>query len=468
MILPASDNRSREKSMRQKKLFTPLALPIYFFAGAIFAGAAILASPVSARDAQISFLDALFTATSAACVTGLTVVDTGTAFSPFGQHVILALMQLGGLGIMTYTSLIFYLWRRRVSITDRIAVGQSLLHDPTFSLGAFLTRVAIVVFAIEAFGALALMVLDPVGFTPYSAAFHAVSAFCNAGFSLFPDSLMRYKANLGVNLVFVVLITSGGLGFAVLIEVYRVVRDRIRYRGKASGRPRLSWHARTVLKTSLFLVVAGAVLIYIGEYPEERHGIVFLEKLTTAVFASVTCRTAGFNTLDTGIMADASLLIMILLMFIGGSPGSCAGGVKTTTFRALVSFFNSQIRGRRQTVIGRYALDEGTINKAITLAVFAATIILVAMLILCFTEGAAEPHPEAKGRFLEILFETVSAFGTVGLSTGLTAKLSVIGKCVITALMFIGRLGPILFLSVLQNFQQRPRYSWPEKSMLVG
>lgn len=468
MILPATGDRARNESMQHKKYLTPLALPIYFFAGAILAGAAILASPASARGDALSFLDALFTATSAACVTGLTVVDTGTAFTPFGQNVILALMQLGGLGIMTYTSLIFYLWRRRVSITDRIAVGQSLLHDPTFSLGAFLTRVAIVVFAIEAFGALALMALDPVGFTPYSAVFHAVSAFCNAGFSLFPDSLVRYKANLGVNMVFVTLITVGGLGFAVLIELYRTLRDRVRYRGKPGGRPRLSWHVRTVLKTSLFLVVAGTVLIYIGEYPEERHGIDLVEKIATSVFASVTCRTAGFNTMNTGIMADASLLIMILLMFIGGSPGSCAGGLKTTTFRALVSFFNSQIRGRSQTVIGRYALDEGTINKAITLSVFAATIILVAMLILCFTEGAAEPHAEAKGLFLEILFETVSAFGTVGLSTGLTAKLSVVGKCVITALMFIGRLGPIMFLSVLQNIQQRPRYSWPEKTMMIG
>ncbi len=453
--------------MPQKKFLAPLALPIYFFAAAIGLGAGLLASPASSTGQPVSWLDALFTATSAACVTGLTVVDTGTAFTPFGQNVLLALMQLGGLGIMTYTSLIFYLWRRRVSISDRIAVGQSLLHDPAFNLGRFLTRMAIVVFAIEACGAFALFILDPKGFSPYSAVFHSVSAFCNAGFSLFPDSLMGYRDDIGVNIVFMALITAGGLGFAVLIEIYRALRDLLTRR-PARMRNRLSWYARTVLGVSLALSAAGAVLIFIGELPEHESSGGLASRVLSAVFASVTCRTAGFNTLDTGTMADASLLIMILLMFIGGSPGSCAGGVKTTTFWALLCFAGSKMRGRRQTVAGRFALDEETVNKAITLAIFASTLILLSLLVLCFTEGAATPHPQAKGRFLEILFEAVSAFGTVGLSTGLTPKLSTVGKIIITILMFIGRLGPILFLSVLQNFQQRPRFSWPEKTMMVG
>ena len=188
--------------MWHKKLFAPLALPIHLFAGAILCGAFLLCQPVSCQGRPISFLDALFTATSAACVTGLAVVDTGTAFTRFGQTVILALIQLGGLGIMTFSTLIFYLWRRRVSLTDHIAVGQSLLHAAAFHLGRFLVRMAAATAFIEAVGAVALHMLDPQGFAPYSAVFHSISAFCNAGFGLFPDNLMGYAASPGVNLVF--------------------------------------------------------------------------------------------------------------------------------------------------------------------------------------------------------------------------------------------------------------------------
>ncbi len=448
--------------MRSKKLLSPLLLPIHFFLLAIAVGTALLMSPPAAKGAPADFLDAMFTAVSAACVTGLAVLDT-SSFTRFGQSVILALIQLGGLGVMTYTSLVFYLWRRRVSLVDRIAVGRSLLHDPTFSLGGFLTRMVLVTFSIEAAGALVLLALDPVGFAPFSAVFHSVSAFCNAGFSLFPDSLEHYRTNIPVNLTFMILITCGGLGFAVLIELYRAFRARL---SNTSGAG-LSRYARTVLGTSAFLVVGGAVLIYIDQAPE-AHGVNMVERVLTSLFASVTCRTAGFNTLHTGLMAEASLVIMMLLMFIGGSPGSCAGGVKTTTFRALVAFSTARIRGRRQAVVGGAALDEETVNKAVTLLVFAAGIILVALLVLCWTEGAASSHARSTGRFLEILFETVSAFGTVGLSTGLTPELSPWGKTVVALLMFIGRLGPVFFISALQEIQDPPRFDYPETGMLVG
>jgi trk system potassium uptake protein TrkH len=456
--------------MWHKKLFAPLALPIHVFAAAIFIGAGLLCQPISCTGEPVSFLDALFTATSAACVTGLTVTDTGTTFTRFGQTVILALIQLGGLGIMTFSTLIFYLWRRRVSLADHIAVGQSLLHDASFHLGRFLVRMLVVTLFIEAVGALALYLFDPVGFAPFSAVFHAVSAFCNAGFGLMADNLMGYAGSPGVNLVIMWLIVSGGLGFAVLIEGYRVVRSRLFGGNGPSGRHlALSWYARVVFTVSAFLVFAGGAMIYCGEFLGGRYGeLSGLDRVVAALFQSVSCRTAGFNTIDIGRMADASLVIMILLMFIGGSPGSCAGGIKTTTFRVLVAFGRAKMFGRKQSVVGRYAVDEDTVDRAVTLTIFAAGLVLCSVLLMCFTEGAVAPHVEAGGRFLEILFEVVSAFGTVGLSTGITAGLSPAGKLVIIMLMFVGRLGPILFLSVLQGFEEPLRYRWPEQSMMIG
>lgn len=456
--------------MWHKKLFAPLALPIHVFAGAIVVGAFLLCQPVSCRGGEVSFLDALFTATSAACVTGLTVVDTGSRFTLFGQTVILALIQLGGLGVMTFSTLIFYLWRRRVSLADHIAVGQSLLHDTSFHLGRFLTRMVLVTAVIEAVGALGLYVLDPVGFAPYAAVFHSISAFCNAGFALRDDNLVAYVGSPGVNIVIMWLIVSGGLGFGVLIEGYRVLRSRLRWWARRDVRPlRLTWHSRTVFTVSAALIVVGAGMIFFGEFLGERYSELSLaEKAMAALFQSVTCRTAGFNTLDIGRMADASLVIMVFLMFIGGSPGSCAGGIKTTTFAVLCAFGKSRMFGRRQAVIGRFAVDEAGIDRAVTLTVVAGALVLGAVLLLCFTEGAVAPHVESGGRFLEILFEVVSAFGTVGLSTGITPDLTPAGKLVITVLMFIGRLGPILFLSVLQGFQEPLRYRWPEQSMMIG
>ncbi|QAZ65788.1 TrkH family potassium uptake protein [Solidesulfovibrio carbinolicus] len=454
-----------------KKIFTPLALPIHFFAAAIFLGAGLLCQPISCVGEPVSFLDALFTATSAACVTGLTVVDTGTAYSRFGQTVILALIQLGGLGIMTFSTLIFYLWRRRVSLADHIAVGQSLLHDASFHLGRFLVRMAAVTAFIEAVGAIALYAFDPAGFGPFSAVFHSISAFCNAGFGLRPDNLVAYAGNPGVNCVIMWLIVSGGLGFAVLIEGYRVVKDRLVILVTAPGRRplALSWQARTIFGVSAFLIFAGAAMIACGEFLGGRYGeLSLLDKAMAALFQSVTCRTAGFNTIDIGRMADASLVIMILLMFIGGSPGSCAGGIKTTTFRVLVAFGRAKMFGRKQSVVGRYAVDDGTVDRAVTLTIFALVLVLASVLLMCFTEGAVAPHVEAGGRFLEILFEVVSAFGTVGLTTGITASLTPAGKLVIIMLMFVGRLGPILFLSVLQGFEEPRRYRWPEQGMMIG
>ncbi len=421
-----------------------------------------------APGASVSFLDALFTATSATCVTGLIVVDTATVYSRTGHVVIMALFQLGGLGIMTYSSLIFYLWRRRVSLVDKIAVGQSLLHDPSFDLGRFLLIMLGFTLVIELGGAALLHLFSPQQFDLFTALFHSISAFCNAGFSTFSDNLVQFQANLGVNVVIMSLIVLGGLGFSVIMEVIRTAR-RSTLRQLVRAFHGMTGHSRVVIRVSFWLIVVGAALLFLGESslhaeapgPERNN-------LLTALFQSISCRTAGFNTVDIAGMTDVSLLFMICLMFIGGSPGSTAGGIKTTTFRVLLAYSVAKFKGREQAVIGRFAVDTESLNKALTLLLFAFAIVGGATLALCYTEMAGQPHSSVHGLFLDILFEVVSAFGTVGLSAGLTSHLTTVGKSVVILLMFIGRLGPILFLSVMQHIQEKPHYSWPEESMLIG
>ena len=398
-----------------KKFISPAFLPVYFFAATILSGGALLHMSVSQTGTPVSWIDAMFTSVSATCVTGLAVVDTGTVYSTFGQAVIAVLIQIGGLGVMTYTSLVFYLWRRRVTLTDRIAVGQSLLGDPGFHLGRFLIQVVVVCLGIETAGAVALRLLDmEAGW--FGAFFHAISAFCNAGFSLYPDNLMRFAGNLPVNLVFMALIFLGGIGFYVLVELPGFLGSLVGIR-PANGA--LSWQSSLVIRTSLWLILIGWSVFFLIE--ERQDGM--YTALLQSLFQSVSARTAGFNTMDIGIMTDTSLFVFILLMVIGGSPGSCAGGIKTTTLRVLIGFAASQVKGRDQVVVAGSGVDAATLNKAVTLTIFAFVLILVSVFILTVTEGANVSHQLVHGKFIELFFEAASAFGTVGLSTGLTPRL---------------------------------------------
>ncbi len=450
--------------MKIRLRISPYAYPIIFFAIVILGGASLLHMKFSLNKGPISWVDAIFTATSATCVTGLVVVDTGTFFTKIGQTIIICLIQIGGLGIMTITSLIFYLWSRRISLTDRIAVGQGLLHDPTFSLGGFLIKVVIMTFSIESIGATLLYLHASHKITLFSAIFHSISAFCNAGFSLYSDNLMRFRNDIVVNFVIMSLIVLGGLGFSVLQELFYYFKNRLK-----NKKQRLSWHTYVVLSTTFYLIIGGSLVIFLAEYAGHNLPSSPLESFLMSMFQSVTCRTAGFNTVNIGTMTNVSLFTMIMLMFIGGAPGSCAGGIKVTTFRTIFEYAKSQIfiKGK-QVVIGRFAVKEEDLNKAIVLFVFSTGLIIIACMILNITEGGDVPHFHARGLFLEILFEVTSAFGTVGLSTGLTPTLSFLGKWVIILLMFIGRLGPILFLSFIQYIQDEPRYSWPEENILIG
>ncbi|MBU0481285.1 MAG: potassium transporter TrkH [Proteobacteria bacterium] len=451
-----------------RKYLPPITLPVIFFALIVCLGAILLHSGSSHGDKNLSWTDAVFTATSAVCVTGLTVVDTGSFFNGFGQGTILLLIQVGGLGIMTFTSLLFYLWRQRVSLTDQIAVGQAILRDSSSHLGSFLKQMLLMTLLIEIGGALLLFLAAPSSISPYSAVFHAVSAFCNAGFALHPDSLVAWKGNWPVNLIVMALIIIGGLGFSVLLELRIFFAGLL---GKSTGRkkpPRLSWYALTVIKTSLALILAGWAAIFLAEFIGFQKPANWSESILAALFQSVTCRTAGFNTLDIGNMTNISLLLMIVLMFIGGAPGSCAGGIKVSTFRVFWAFIISQLQGRNQVIVGRFAISGKDVSRTLILIIFTAVVIFSATLLLSATEGGNIPHPQARGQLLEILFEVVSAMGTVGLSTGLTAKLSTPGKWIVILLMFIGRLGPLVFLAVLQELRRDKLYLLPEENIMIG
>jgi len=450
-----------------KQLNSPLIFPIFFFMLVIVFGSVFLHIAEKRDVDSLSWTDSIFTATSAACVTGLAVVDTGTYFTVFGKSILLCLIQLGGLGIMTFTSLSIYLLRRRTTITDRIAIGQALLHDSRFNLGKFLIEIVSWTLIIEASGAALLYAFAPTEFSPFSAIFHAVSAFCNAGFSLFSDSLMSWKGAWGINLVFIALIVTGGIGFSVFVELKNWVKQRFQKR-RSPSRQELSWYAKIVLRTTLFLIIMGGASIYLSEFIGYNRMVAMDDAILTSLFQSVTSRTAGFNTLNIGQMTNVSLIILLFLMFIGGAPGSCAGGIKVTTFRVLAAAIWSQLKGRKQATIGKFAIRETAVKKAMVLFVVAILTISMAVFLLDFTEGGAKPHYLVRGQFLEILFESVSAFSTVGLSTGLTPTLSIAGKWIIIFLMFIGRLGPFMLIGALQSVQETQFYKLPEENVMIG
>ncbi len=377
----------------------------------------------------------------------------------------MVLIQLGGLGIMTFSTLTFYLLKKKISLTDQIAVGQGLLHDPKFHLGRFLIQVVLVVFLIEFIGAILLFLAAPQGFQPFSAMFHSVSAFCNAGFSLNANSLMMYKNNWPVNFIIMALIILGGVGFSVIIEGVSLFWAKVRDDTKPR---RCSNNLALVAKTTLFLIVIGWLCLFLSEFIGYREYRPLNEAILTSLFQSVTCRTAGFNTIEIAKMTNASLVFMIFLMYIGGAPGSCAGGIKVTTFRVLWAFVKAQISGNDQVVIGKYAVDKESVSDALTLLFFSLALLFVCVLILQFTEGGDIPHVQARGKFLECLFEAVSAFGTVGLSVGLTPKLSSIGKALIIFLMFVGRVGPLALVASIQVFRTKLYYSLPEEKITIG
>ncbi|NER79118.1 MAG: ATPase [Leptolyngbya sp. SIO1D8] len=406
---------------------------------------------------------ALFTATSAVCVTGLIVVDTGSYFSPVGQFIILLLIQVGGLGYMTATTLLLLILKRRLGLKDRLAVQQSMDIQELSGTKALLISVISMTLIFELTGVFLLM---PVltqdygnGLGLWLSIFHSISAFNNAGFSLFSDSLVQYVHSTWVNLVITGLVIFGGIGYQVIMEVFGWVRNRLRG-GKT--RANFSLHFKIVTTTTLALLLIGTVSLLYLEYdnPSTLGFLGFREKLTAAWFQSVIARTAGFNSIDIEGMHDASLFLMVALMFIGASPGSTGGGIKTTTIRILMICTRTVLRGYEEVLAYRREIPPARILKAISVVVGSmATVIGVTISLALF-------DPEIG--FLHIFFEAVSAFATVGLSTGITASLSTPSQLVIICTMYVGRVGVLLFMAAIVGDHSPSMLRYPEEDLLVG
>jgi trk system potassium uptake protein len=446
-------------------LRSPARIPILGFVILISIGTILLMLPEASTGRGIGFVNALFTATSASCVTGLVVVDTGSAFSPFGQVVLLILIQIGGLGIMTMSTLLLMIAGKRASLTGHIVIQDTLTHGGERSIYALLRDVALFTFVIEGIGIVLMFIhfVQDRGAVQalYLSLFHSVSAFCNAGFSLFSDSFMGYRGDWSLNLVMCFLIISGGIGFLVLSEL----RQRFPYNRRAWSR--LSLHSKLVLSTTAILLISGTLIIILMEWRNTLAHLPLPDRFLAAFFQAVTARTAGFNTLPIGNMANETLFLFILLMFIGASPGSCGGGIKTSTIAALGILGMSRLRGRKRPQLFRRTISQGTVGKAVSVVIISMLVVIVATMALLMTELGETSHALSRGKFLELLFETVSAFGTVGLSTGITGGLSMAGKLILTVVMFVGRLGPLVIVIAVSR-QTDSRYYYAEESIMIG
>jgi trk system potassium uptake protein TrkH len=447
---------------------SPAAILIASFGGAIAVGTLLLSLPVAAAE-RLGFVDALFTATSAVCVTGLAVVDTGTRLTTFGQVVVLVLCQAGGLGIMTFAMLVVLLLGRSVSFRGHMVIEDTMHHSPSAELATLVRYVVAFTFAAEAGGALLLWLRwrsdFPIGHAAYLSVFHSVMAFCNAGFSLFPDSMVRYRADLVVNAVITALAIAGGLGFLVNMEL----RDQAVLRLRGRRPPRLSLHSRIVLAVSAALLVVGTIGFLITEWQNLLRGMPFAEKLLVSFFHSVTPRSGGFSTVDYGHAATATLFFTIFLMFIGGSPGSAAGGVKTTALGLLLVLLRARYRGRGRAMVFHRTIPHVVMDRALSVILLSWIVISAALLLLTVSELGNAPHAGARPAFVQLMFEIVSAVGTVGLSTGITPSLTPGGKMLIALLMFAGRLGPVtVALAAGRKGPGRVRYRYAEENVMVG
>ncbi|MBR6767491.1 MAG: Trk family potassium uptake protein [Clostridia bacterium] len=430
------------------------------FASLIFLGSILLTLPVaSATGVRISWFDALFTATSAVCVTGLVVVDTGTTFSAFGHVVLMVLIQVGGLGFMTILTLMFRMMGRSISLRERIIMRDSMNEDAIGGVVALIRWVAISAFTVEAVGALLFAVrLIPVygwGRGLFYSAFHAVSAFCNAGFDLFGgyQSLTGFSGDLVMNLTAMALVVVGGLGFGVLADI----RDNRRF-------SKLRLHTKLVLVTYFALMAAGAVIVLLIEWsnPETLGNMPAGQKVLAALFQSVTWRTAGFNTIDQQALRDCTKLIGSCFMLVGAAPASTGGGIKVTTFAIALLTVRMVARGESCIVVFKRRLDRHLIQRTVAIIMIAVSVVFADVCALSLM------HPGES--FLDLLYECASAMGTVGISAIGTASLNPFARAMIIATMFIGRVGPLTMALLFANRQAKAKelVRYPEEKIMIG
>jgi len=401
----------------------------------------------------LSFIDSLFTATSAVCVTGLVVVNTATDLSFYSKCLIVVLMQLGGLGVMTAFTSLFILRGSRVSLQHRYCLSSSLGLDGVSGVIRLLGHIVKMTFAIELFGALLLFgelldyyeSLDALG----HAIFHSISAFCNAGFSTFPDNLVPFREDPSITLIIMLLIILGGIGFVPLMELVG-----IEYRNK-----RMSPCCKLVFSVTFLLIVIGCLALFLTEHIVWRHDVSVFQSFWDALFQSVSSRTAGFNTVDIGEISPVGSFVLILLMIIGASPGSTGGGIKTTTFGVLLLSLYSEILQREDIIFSSRKIPYSILRKAVSLVI----VYMVTIFLSSFILGITEPYS-----FRQILFEVTSALGTVGLSTGITQGLSGLGKFLLILLMFWGRVGLIVFFYGVARRDEQRHISYIDTNVPIG
>jgi trk system potassium uptake protein TrkH len=450
-----------EAPRRRRRQFSPAQVLALSFTALIACGTLLLRLPVSAAREPLTALEALFTATSAVCVTGLIVVDTPHDLTTFGQLVVLSLIQLGGLGYMAITTVVGLALGRQLSLHERLTLQEALNVQTMEGLARFVLTVLKLTLAFELTGALILTARwageHGIGRAAYYGLFHAISAFNNAGFALFSDSLMRYRGDWIVNLVITTLVICGGLGFVVLTEIGRVRQFR-----------RFSTHTRLVVTVTAALLIITTVTIWFieSDNPRTLQPLGAGEALLAAYFQAVMPRTAGFNTLDIGAMQHASLFVLILLMFIGAAPGGTAGGVKISTFTITVAVIWAMVRGAPEPTLLRRRIPQLLVARAFSICLIGFLALNIVAGLLLVTEGRD---------LLPTLFETTSAFGTVGLSMGeagapvsLVGHFSAGGQLLVIAMMFMGRIGPLTLAVALARRREAARVRHPEGKFLIG
>lgn len=465
MILPREGVLVAETIRKTIQKMQPAWLVILSYLAAAFTGTILLSLPAASTGEPLGLINALFTATSGICVTGLIVVDTGTQLTVFGKTVLLALIQMGGLGVMTFSVFLFIFLGRGMGLRGRWIITESFTATPQKDIKSLIRAIFVFTIVAEAIGTGLLYLFWRRSMSPpgalFTSLFHSISAFCNAGFSFFGSSFIEYRGSALLNLTVMSLIVVGGLGFPVM---YQLVQ-RVRRPGTYRRRP-LSLHVRMVLWTTVILIAFGALLIYLLERGHALRALPWHERLFTVFFQSITARTAGFNTLDIPQLGGATLFILVMLMFVGASPGSCGGGIKTTSLAVMGAILGNKIRGKTTVSIFHRTLPEETVSRALSIFILAVVTITAGLIILLITQmGAAYPSKEY---FLAYLFEAVSAFGTVGLSMGVTPTLSSAGKIVIIVLMLLGRVGLLTVAYVVTRRERATLFRYAEEKVMIG
>ena len=446
------------KKFLEKLSENPPILVLYSFLLVIIIGSLLLLLPsATVKGEETTLLGAIFTSTSATCVTGLIVYDTGTHFTLFGQLIILLLIQIGGLGIMTISSAFALMLGQSMSLRSENAIQHMVGESNKIDMTNLIQSIVIITVSFELIGGGLLFitfspVMESTAKAIYHSLFHSISAFCNAGFSLYANSFMSYRSSFNINFVITSLIIIGGIGFPVLVDIKKIIVLKLNV-------SRFSLHSKVVLTSTIILILLGTAAFFISEYDFEMNQMNLKEKLFSSYFQSVTCRTAGFNTIDNTRLSKGSILMTIILMFIGASPGSTGGGLKTTTFAIIFVAVVSLFRRNRDVNVFQRKVSNEIIRRVMALIALSASVLTVMIFLLLLLEPFS---------IEQIVFEAFSAFGTVGLSMGITPLLSGLGQAIIILLMYLGRVGLLTLIFALSSSSQTVHFSYTEEKIAVG